>query len=148
MPYNSLIDPATGESWPYSDKFYNTTTVTGSALPEDDPRYGEGLHEIPKSVADYFFGMEMSANFTQTPNGQDAWGHDIIFEFSGDDDFWFYVDGELVLDLGGVHSAMTGSVNFRTGIVQGRNGQTRTLREIFESNYRSRKCFKRSNGEY
>lgn len=138
MPYNSLIDPATGEPWPYSDMYTNTTTVTGDPLSKDDPRYGEGLHEIPEKTADYFFGMEMSANFTQTPSGLDAWGHDIIFEFSGDDDFWFYVDGELVLDLGGVHSAMTGSVNFRTGIVTGRNGATKTLRQVFEDNYRSR----------
>lgn len=138
MPYNQLTDPATGEPWPYSDMYSNKTTVTGDPLPEDDPRYGEGLHEIPKSKADYFFGMEMSAAFTQTPDGTDAWGNDIIFEFSGDDDFWLYVDGELVLDLGGVHSAMSGSVNFRTGTVTGRGGQTRTLREIFEGNYRQR----------
>ena len=138
MPYNSLIDPATGEPWPYSDTYSNTTTVTASQLPQDDPRYGEGLHEIPTSEADYFFGMEMSASFTQTASGLDAWGHDIIFEFSGDDDFWLYVDDELILDLGGVHSAMTGSVNFRTGIVTGRNGQTKTLREIFRSNYLAR----------
>ena len=138
MPYNPLTDPSTGEPWPYSDRFTNTRDITGALLPEDDPRYGEGLHEIPKSVADYFFGMEMSASFVQTFNGLDAWGHDIIFEFSGDDDFWLYVDGELILDLGGVHSAMSGSVNFRTGTVTGRNGTRRTLRQIFESNYRAR----------
>ena len=138
MPYNSLIDPKTGEPWPYSDMYTNKTSVTAAPLSEDDPRYGEGLHEIPRSQADYFFGMEMSADFTQTPDGLDAWGHDIIFEFSGDDDFWFYVDDELVLDLGGVHQAMTGSVNFRTGIVTGRNGSTKTLRQIFWDNYRGR----------
>ena len=138
MPYNSLIDPKTGEPWPYSDMYTNKTSVTADPLSEDDPRYGEGLHEIPRSQADYFFGMEMSADFTQTPDGLDAWGHDIIFEFSGDDDFWFYVDDELVLDLGGVHQAMTGSVNFRTGIVTGRNGSTKTLRQIFRDNYLGR----------
>ena len=137
MPYNSLINPETGEPWPYSEVNRNTTDVTANRLSENDPRYGEGLHEIPKAKADYFFGMEMSADFTQTADGLDAWGHDIIFEFSGDDDFWFYVDDELVLDLGGVHQAMSGSVNFRTGEVQGRDGTT-TLRSIFESNYRAR----------
>ena len=141
MPYNSLIDPATGEPWPYSDMYSNTTTVTGDPMSSDTARYGEGLHEIPQAQADYFFGMEMSAEFTQTPSGLDAWGHDIIFEFSGDDDFWFYVDDELVLDLGGVHSAMTGSVNFRTGTVvtkRGKTETTQTLREIFTNNYKTR----------
>ena len=149
MPYNSLINPATGEPWPYSDMYHNTTDVTASPLPEDDPRYGEGLHEIPASTADYFFGMQMSAKFTQTADGKDDWGHDIIFEFSGDDDFWFYVDGELVLDLGGVHAASVGTVNFRTGevitrvkdgsgnIVKNRT-KTTTLYNIFRENYIAR----------
>ena len=53
------------------------------------------------------------------------------------DDFWFYVDGELVLDLGGVHSAIGGSVNFRTGEVNC-NGTKTSLYEIFKSNYRAR----------
>ena len=79
-------------------------------LPETDPRKYEQLHliqtEDPSGKANYYFGMEMEAAFVQTPSGLDAWGHDIIFEFTGDDDFWLYVDDQLVLDLGGVHSAL------------------------------------------
>ena len=81
--------------------------------------------------------MEMAASFTQTPDGLDNWGHDIIFEFSGDDDMWLYLDGELVLDLGGVHSAMAGSINFRTGAVK-TSRTTTTLRALFSSNYKAR----------
>ena len=79
--------------------------------------------------------MELEASFTQTPSGLDAWGHDIIFEFSGDDDFWLYVDGNLTIDLGGIHSAVSGSVNFRTGVVIV-NGVTSNLREVFIDDYR------------
>ncbi len=131
MPYN-IINPD------QSCTFVNRTDVLHQELPDSDPRKGERLYNIGKrSNVDYFFGMELSAHFTQTPNGLDNWGHDIIFEFSGDDDFWFYVDGELVLDLGGVHSAMVGSVNFRTGVVNSTRGNS-TLYNIFKSHYQNR----------
>ncbi len=134
-----------GQFLPYQDltegsycSFTNQTDVLARPLPDNDPRKGEKLYNLgSRQDIDYQFGMEMEASFTQTASGLDAWGHDIIFEFSGDDDFWFYVDGELVLDLGGVHSAMTGSINFRTGQVTSSRGNS-TLYEIFRSNYQAR----------
>jgi len=137
-----------GQFLPYADivaahdegrtaPFRNLTTVDQTTLSDSDPRKGEIMYWVPGEDQYYFFGMEMEASFTQTASGLDAWGHDIIFEFSGDDDFWFYVDGELVLDLGGVHKAMSGSINFRTGQVTSSRGNS-TLYEIFRSNYQSR----------
>ena len=131
MPYND-IDPDN-----IITEFTNQTDVKGVELPDTDPRKGETLYRIPLKQADYFFGMEMEATFTQTASGLDAWGHDIIFEFSGDDDFWFYVDGELVLDLGGVHSAMSGSINFRTGEIKSDRGDS-TLYDTFRNNFQAR----------
>ena len=138
MPYNE-ISVETGYAKDKSGNYItNRTDVNAQELPDADPRKGEKLYSIPQASADYFFGMEMEASFTQTADGLDAWGHDIIFEFSGDDDFWLYVDGNLVLDLGGVHSALVGSVNFRTGQIKGRGGSTTTLRAMFEADYRAR----------
>ena len=133
-----------GQFFPYNDlepgifaslNPKNEYSATGAKLPDTDPRKNERLYLIKNP--DYYFAMELKASFVQTPNGLDDWGHDIIFEFSGDDDFWLYVDDELVIDLGGIHSALPGSVNFKTGDVNV-NGTHTTLRALFESNFRKR----------
>ena len=116
----------------------NTTAISSAALPESDPRKYETMYLVQKSntnyAPDYYFGMEVTATFTQTPNGLDDWGHDIIYEFTGDDDFWLFVDGELIIDLGGIHSAISGDVNYKTGVVHV-NGTETSLRALFKSNY-------------
>ena len=120
----------------------NILTSPLTDLSDSDPRKGMNLYCVDRKTAHYFFGMEMAADFMQTPSGEDQFGHDLIFEFSGDDDMWLYIDGELVLDLGGVHSAFTGNINYKTGAVHiDRSAQdagiiNTTLRDIFEDNYR------------
>ncbi len=130
-----------GQFFPYNKiepgKFATTNgknlyTNTAQLLPDSDPRKNEQLYLV-KDV-NCHFAVELEAGFTQTPSGKDAWGHDIIYEFAGDDDFWLYVDGELVIDLGGIHSAVGGSVNYRTGEVVV-NGRHTTLKDLFYSNY-------------
>lgn len=110
----------------------NLYSASAQLLPDSDPRKYEQLYLIKNTNT--YFGMEIDASFVQTPNGLDAWGHDIIYQFTGDDDFWLYVDGELIIDLGGIHSAVPGSVNYRTGEVNV-NGTHTTLRDLFYKNY-------------
>ena len=105
-------------------------------LPDSDPRKYEKLHLV-NGKPDYYYGAEMTARMVQSPSGKDSWGHDIVFEFTGDDDFWFYVDNELVIDLGGIHSALHGSVNFATGKVIV-DGTETDLRTVFTNNYLQR----------
>lgn len=113
----------------------NLYTATLHELPETDPRKHEKLYLVRNP--DLYFGVELEASFVQTPSGKDAWDHDIIYQFTGDDDFWLYVDGELVIDLGGIHSAVGGSVNYHTGEVVV-NGRHTTLYQLFYENYLGR----------
>ena len=80
--------------------------------------------------------MTMEASFYQGAGGKDDRGNDIIYEFNGDDDMWLYIDGLLVLDIGGCHGAVSGTINFRTGAVHvgGASGHTvsTTLYQIFK----------------
>ena len=134
FPFNDLTEG-------YFVSWTNQTDIHANPLSSLDPRKGEKLYAVKyqqgKTAPDYvdhFFGTEMTASFMQNESGLDAWGHDLIFEFSGDDDFWFYVDGMLVLDLGGIHSALDGSINFRTGTVI-ENGKTTNLRALYKQAY-------------
>ena len=78
----------------------------------------------------FHFGMDMSVKFYMPENGQittsDGSKKDMTFEFSGDDDVWVFVDGKLVLDIGGIHNAIKGDINFNTGVATVYKGQTNT----------------------
>lgn len=63
------------------------------------------------------FGMKMDFDFIQPQDGK-VNGQDMLFEFSGDDDVFVYIDGVLVLDIGGSHGPVTGTINFATGDVK------------------------------
>ena len=73
-------------------------------------------YHVENADTDYWFGMTMEVNFFQTKGGI-LDGQEMIFSFSGDDDVWVFVDDVLVLDLGGTHGTVDGSINFATGQV-------------------------------
>lgn len=75
----------------------------------------------PKQIIDgstnlnHHFGMSVTTEFVQPASGKTTGNKDMIFEFSGDDDVWVYIDGVLVGDLGGIHEKATLKINFATG---------------------------------
>ena len=83
----------------------------------------QGNNLSPKKIVDgstdlnHHFGMSMTTEFVQPASGKTTKNEDMIFEFSGDDDVWVYIDGVLVGDLGGIHEKATLKINFATGAV-------------------------------
>ena len=72
--------------------------------------------------ANWWYGMRTDISFglpddVGTGGNKDLYGNDMHFHFTGDDDVWVLIDGELVLDLGGIHLAAEGDINFTNGNV-------------------------------
>ena len=124
FPYNhlDLTRPATN---------YNQYKGSGTELTELDPAKGEQLY-LFQEANDFFFGMTVEANVLQARGGRSPDGSPIIYEFNGDDDLWIFIDNTLVLDIGGIHDAIPGTINFATGEVNSGNSST-TIRKMFEA---------------
>lgn len=115
-----LESPKDGEGKPITDDHSKNITASG-------PTHGFfPFNETVPSNANaaqynYGFGAKLQFDFTLTKNGNVVVGQDssgkgievpIKFFFSGDDDVWVYIDGELVLDVGGAHGKASGLLEF------------------------------------
>ena len=113
MPFNSLKNGEDNTAWYVYDG--------------NDGQNGYQFNESNN----YLFGMDLSASFFMPKDGQ-VNGQDMIFEFEGDDDVWVFIDGVLVLDIGGIHDSYSGSINFSDGQVSVDSGDQTTLASMFK----------------
>lgn len=67
-----------------------------------------------KDNLNYGFGTQFTIPFTVTETGKNVDSTSMTFKFTGDDDVWVYIDGALVLDMGGAHCKAEGEINFAT----------------------------------
>lgn len=83
--------------------------------------FNQTVNTVGASQYNYGFGAKLQFDFTLTEDGnvvvgKDTSGNDIKvpikFFFSGDDDVWVYIDGELMLDVGGAHGKASGLLEF------------------------------------
>ena len=83
--------------------------------------FNQTVNTVGASQYNYGFGAKLQFDFTLTSDGNVVVGKDkdgkdikvpIKFFFSGDDDVWVYIDGELMLDVGGAHGKASGLLEF------------------------------------
>ncbi|MEM8758374.1 MAG: fibro-slime domain-containing protein, partial [Planctomycetota bacterium] len=114
-------------------------------FPIDSQGYGlsmEGLRWAQPGTHNFHFTFELETTFTYTdPADRQS---DLVFSFTGDDDVWVFINGKLAIDLGGVHSQASESVNLDEqaeylGIEPGEEYQLKLFfaeRHTSESNFR------------
>ena len=104
----------------------DSKSVNRGAGNEEKTTYGffpfnKSVGSDSASQYNYGFGAKLQFDFTLTDDGQVVVGKDsnnkdikvpIKFFFSGDDDVWVYIDGQLVLDVGGAHGKASGLLEF------------------------------------
>ena len=102
---------------------YNITTQYGF-FPFNE--FNETTTETSAEKYNYGFGAKLVIPFSLTADGQvqnkQGDSKPIRFYFSGDDDVWVYIDGQLALDIGGAHGKVSGFLDF--GQMDGRGANT------------------------
>ena len=107
------------------DKKKNSVNVNASSTPQGQNGYFPFNETATSGVAstyNYGFGTKLQMDFTLTDDGmvetkkKDSNGNpistNIKFFFSGDDDVWVFIDGQLALDVGGAHGEVSGLLEF------------------------------------
>ena len=116
----AIFDPETGEI-----AAGGTPTEAGSFFPFEN-KTGEKFH----------FGVMTDFNFVVPESEKNNTSDDkYIFEFSADDDLCAYIDGTKVVDVGGIHDAVTAKLNVITGVVEyyNKDGGTAAIIKVNEN---------------
>ena len=130
--------------WTLDSKYYKYVYNSGNTTNESngviEANTGSGFWPFQVNGGnDIHYGMVMPISFRVNSDGTttSASGdtEDTVFKFSGDDDVFVYVDGQLVLDLGGIHNAVYGQIDFKTGdiLIQGYSADGRALTSSLDS---------------
>lgn len=89
----------------------NGATANGNYFPLNSSKQSGKVSQL-----NYGFGQKFDLKFRLTSDGKvlnsDNSEVPIEFNFSGDDDVWVFIDGQLVLDIGGDHGVVTGRIDF------------------------------------
>lgn len=108
---NYYLEDVDNKDWSKNVNSSSKTDNTYGFFP-----FNETAKACSASNYNYGFGAKLEFKFRLTDDGTvvgtDGKKDPIKFNFSGDDDVWVYVDGNLALDVGGAHGKVTGQIDF------------------------------------
>lgn len=84
----------------FDDKLDSHYMSRGGFFPINGQSYGN----YSSTGKNFHFTFELQTEFTYHAD------QGLIFKFTGDDDVWVFIDGHLVIDIGGVHSAVSQTI--------------------------------------
>ncbi len=129
----SLVRQPGTNVYTFNDKTDSYYVSRGGFFPINGELFGNSGGTTPNQ--NFHFTFELSTQFVYDH------GTGQVFTFTGDDDVWVYVDGKLVIDIGGVHGAKSQTIDLdRLNWLV--DGQEYSLRFFFAERHRTQSNFR------
>jgi fibro-slime domain-containing protein len=99
-PIDITLTRSDNGTYVFDDKHSSVFSSLGGFFPVNGQLYGN----YQNTGKNFHFTYEIQTEFTYNAD------RDLTFSFIGDDDVWVFIDGRLVIDIGGVHSAISQTI--------------------------------------
>lgn len=131
QPLTITLNRSSNGTYVFDDKTDSVFKNMGGFFPINGELYGN----YSNTNKNFHFTFELQTEFTYRADDG------LTFSFIGDDDVWVFIDGKLVIDIGGVHSAVSQTIELdRLGWLQ--DGRSYTLSFFFAERHTTQSNFR------